>query len=51
MAGHLLIQRIRAITDIGDFLQEEIKGPGSITCKSGKNGERDCRFDEPGMSQ
>jgi hypothetical protein len=37
--------------DIGDFLTEEIKGPGSMTCKTGKDGKRQCRFDEPGMSQ
>ncbi|PWN42701.1 hypothetical protein IE81DRAFT_119342 [Ceraceosorus guamensis] len=37
--------------DIGDFLQEEIKGPASMTCRSGREGKRICTFEEPGMSQ
>ena len=31
--------------DIGDFLQEEIKGPATFSCKSG-----DCKFEEPAMN-
>ncbi|KAG8905256.1 hypothetical protein FRB99_000371 [Tulasnella sp. 403] len=33
--------------DIGDFLTEEIKGPGTFSCKSGKG----CQFEEPAMNQ
>ena len=33
--------------DIGDFLREEIKGPGSFSCKTGKG----CRFEEPAMNE
>ncbi|PWN48384.1 hypothetical protein IE53DRAFT_200044 [Violaceomyces palustris] len=36
--------------DISDFLTEEIKGPGVMKCKSGKDGKRTCRFEEPGMN-
>jgi hypothetical protein len=32
--------------DIGEFLDEEIRGPASFTCKSGS----DCRFEEPAMN-
>lgn len=32
--------------DIGDFLTDEIKGPASFSCKSGK----DCKFEEPAMN-
>ena len=32
-------------TDLGDFLQSEIKGPASFTCKSGGG----CQFEEPAM--
>lgn len=34
------------VTDITDFLDEEIRGPASFTCKSGQN----CRFEEPAMN-
>ena len=33
-------------TDLGDFLQSEIKGPASFTCKSGGG----CKFEEPAMN-
>jgi hypothetical protein len=36
--------------DIGDFLSEEIKGPASMTCKTGAKGSRDCKFEEPAMN-
>ena len=37
--------------DISDFLTEEIKGPGKMSCKmDDTNGERKCRFEEPGMN-
>ncbi|KAI0635999.1 hypothetical protein C8Q77DRAFT_1052354 [Trametes polyzona] len=32
--------------DITDFLKEDIKGPASFSCTSGKG----CRFEEPGMN-
>ncbi|KAG5635715.1 hypothetical protein H0H81_010318 [Sphagnurus paluster] len=32
--------------DIGDFLKEEIKGPATFSCKSG----RGCKFEEPAMN-
>ena len=31
--------------DIGDFLQQEIKGPATFSCRSG-----DCKFEEPAMN-
>lgn len=34
--------------DIGDFLREEIKGPGKFSCSSDGRG---CRFEEPAMNQ
>ena len=34
-------------TDIDDFLAEEVKGPGSFECESGKG----CSFREPAMNQ
>ncbi|KAG8929386.1 hypothetical protein FRC03_008981 [Tulasnella sp. 419] len=33
--------------DIGDFLDESIKGPASFTCKTGKG----CQFEEPAMNE
>ncbi|EPQ28766.1 uncharacterized protein PFL1_03569 [Pseudozyma flocculosa PF-1] len=36
--------------DISEFLSEEIKGPGSMTCKTDGSGARKCRFEEPGMN-
>ncbi|SNX83178.1 related to ABC transporter protein [Melanopsichium pennsylvanicum] len=36
--------------DISDFLTEEIKGPGKMSCKSDADGVRKCRFEEPGMN-
>ncbi|KAF8625236.1 hypothetical protein AX17_006902, partial [Amanita inopinata Kibby_2008] len=33
--------------DIGDFLREEIKGPGTFSCRTGKG----CRFEEPAMNE
>ncbi|KAH9814198.1 hypothetical protein DFH28DRAFT_972577 [Melampsora americana] len=33
--------------DIGDFLREEIKGPGKFSCSSDGRG---CRFEEPAMN-
>lgn len=36
--------------DIGEFLSEDIKGPATMTCKTGKHGSRDCRFEEPAMN-
>ena len=36
--------------DISEFLTEEIKGPGSMSCKTDASGERKCRFEEPGMN-
>lgn len=33
--------------DIEDFLSEEVKGPGSFSCVSGKG----CVFEEPAMNQ
>ncbi|KAF5359246.1 hypothetical protein D9756_003527 [Leucocoprinus leucothites] len=32
--------------DIGDFLKEEIRGPATFSCKSGKG----CKFEEPAMN-
>ncbi|KAF8632743.1 hypothetical protein AX15_001712 [Amanita polypyramis BW_CC] len=32
--------------DIGEFLREEIKGPGTFSCRS----NRGCRFEEPAMN-
>lgn len=37
----------RLIRDIDDFLSEEVKGPGSFECESGKG----CSFREPAMNQ
>ncbi|KAG0144632.1 hypothetical protein CROQUDRAFT_659689 [Cronartium quercuum f. sp. fusiforme G11] len=34
--------------DIGDFLHEEIKGPGKFSCSSDGQG---CKFEEPAMNQ
>jgi hypothetical protein len=34
-------------SDISDFLIEEVKGPGSFECVSGKG----CSFEEPAMNQ
>ena len=31
--------------DIGEFLQQEIKGPAKFSCNSGK-----CKFEEPAMN-
>ena len=31
--------------DIGEFLQQEIKGPAKFSCKSGN-----CKFEEPAMN-
>ncbi|SPO21890.1 related to ABC transporter protein [Ustilago trichophora] len=36
--------------DISDFLTEEIKGPGKMSCKTDGDGVRKCRFEEPGMN-
>ncbi|KAJ1027359.1 hypothetical protein NDA18_003367 [Ustilago nuda] len=38
--------------DISDFLTEEIKGPGKMSCKTEASGDgaRKCRFEEPGMN-
>lgn len=36
--------------DIGDFLSEEIKGPATMSCKTGSKGSRDCKFEEPAMN-
>ncbi len=36
--------------DISEFLTEEIKGPGKMTCKTDGDGVRKCRFEEPGMN-
>ncbi|ETS62918.1 hypothetical protein PaG_02684 [Moesziomyces aphidis] len=36
--------------DISDFLTEEIKGPGKMSCKTDADGVRKCRFEEPGMN-
>ncbi|CAO1631682.1 unnamed protein product [Parajaminaea phylloscopi] len=36
--------------DIGEFLDEEIKGPAKMSCRTGKKGDRDCKFEEPGMN-
>ncbi|KAN0063089.1 FAD-dependent urate hydroxylase [Thecaphora frezii] len=36
--------------DISDFLTEEIKGPGTMACKTDSSGTRKCRFEEPGMN-
>ncbi|PWZ00557.1 hypothetical protein BCV70DRAFT_199829 [Testicularia cyperi] len=36
--------------DISEFLTEEIKGPGKMSCKSDADGKRKCRFEEPGMN-
>jgi hypothetical protein len=33
--------------DIGDFLEEEIKGPATFSCKTGAG----CKFEEPAMNQ
>ncbi|KAH9954037.1 hypothetical protein BC827DRAFT_1245250 [Russula dissimulans] len=33
--------------DIGDFLNEEIKGPATFSCKTGAG----CKFEEPAMNQ
>ncbi|PFH50042.1 hypothetical protein AMATHDRAFT_86062 [Amanita thiersii Skay4041] len=33
--------------DIGEFLKEQIRGPGSFSCKTGKG----CRFEEPAMNE
>jgi hypothetical protein len=35
------------MSDIGDFLKEEIKGPATFSCKSGP----ECKFEEPAMNQ
>lgn len=35
------------LTDIGEFLTEEIKGPATFSCKSGAG----CKFEEPAMNQ
>ncbi|KAM6490145.1 hypothetical protein JOM56_014337 [Amanita muscaria] len=32
--------------DIGEFLRDEIKGPGTFSCKTGQG----CRFEEPAMN-
>ncbi|EST07662.1 ABC-2 type transporter [Kalmanozyma brasiliensis GHG001] len=37
--------------DISEFLTEEIKGPGKMSCKTDADGARKCRFEEPGMNQ
>ena len=37
---------IYLITDIGDFLKQEIRGPAKFSCKSGK----ECKFEEPAMN-
>jgi hypothetical protein len=34
-------------TDIDDFLAEEVKGPASFNCETGKG----CAFEEPAMNQ
>ena len=34
-------------SDIGEFLREEIKGPGTFSCKTGAG----CRFEEPAMNE
>lgn len=36
--------------DISEFLTEEIKGPGKMSCKADPDGVRKCRFEEPGMN-
>ncbi|SJX61788.1 related to ABC transporter protein [Sporisorium reilianum f. sp. reilianum] len=36
--------------DISEFLTEEIKGPGKMSCKADADGVRRCRFEEPGMN-
>lgn len=36
--------------DIGEFLGDEIKGPATMTCRTGKKGDRDCKFEEPAMN-
>ncbi|KAK2463756.1 hypothetical protein APHAL10511_004249 [Amanita phalloides] len=33
--------------DIGDFLKEKIKGPGTFSCRTGQG----CRFEEPAMNE
>ncbi len=37
--------------DISEFLTEEIKGPGKMTCKTDGDGVRKCRFEEPGYER
>ena len=37
----------RCLTDIDDFLAEEVKGPASFNCETGKG----CAFEEPAMNQ
>lgn len=39
---------IASHTDIDDFLAEEIKGPGTFSCKDDGSG---CLFTEPAMNQ
>ncbi len=34
------------VSDITDFLKEEIKGPATFSCTTGKG----CKFEEPGMN-
>jgi hypothetical protein len=40
-------RQLTLTADIDDFLTEEVKGPGSFNCVSGKG----CSFEEPAMNQ
>lgn len=37
---------MKFFSDIGEFLDTEIKGPAKFSCKSGDG----CKFEEPGMN-
>jgi len=42
-----LSRRAETRLDIGEFLNEEIKGPATFSCKTGAS----CKFEEPAMNQ
>jgi hypothetical protein len=42
-----LLTLTSSTSDIGEFLTEEIKGPGTFSCKTGPV----CRFEEPAMNK
>jgi hypothetical protein len=43
----LVLTTVLTTVDIDDFLTEEVKGPATFACSTGKG----CAFEEPAMNQ